>query len=107
MEETMLDWTNTELMHLTRDELCNLADRISARLPQLEPGSPDRLSALASPGQHPQGDASTGPSSVSRTHVGKPRPIPISRSVLVRRHTPCDAFLPGVREINGDRRIPG
>ena len=44
----MLDWTITELMHLTRDELCNLADRISAMLPELEPGSPDRLSALTS-----------------------------------------------------------
>ena len=44
----MLDWTITELMHLTRDELCKLADRISAMLPGLEPGSPDRLSALTS-----------------------------------------------------------
>jgi hypothetical protein len=57
--------------------------------------------------QHSQGDASTGPSSVSLTHAGKPQPIPISQSVFVRRHAPCDAFLPGVREINGDRRVPG
>jgi hypothetical protein len=48
MEETMLDWTITELMHLTRDELCSLADRIAAIRPELEFGSPERLSALTS-----------------------------------------------------------
>jgi len=44
----MLDWTVTELMHLTRDELCNLADRIAAMLPEMEAGSRKRLSALTS-----------------------------------------------------------
>jgi len=44
----MLDWTITELMHLTRDELCNLADRIVAMLPELEAGSLERSSALTS-----------------------------------------------------------
>lgn len=44
----MLDWTVTELMHLTRDELCNLAERIEAILPELEVGSLERLSALTS-----------------------------------------------------------
>lgn len=48
MGETMLGWTITELMHLTRDELCNLADRIAAILPELEAGSLERLSALTS-----------------------------------------------------------
>jgi hypothetical protein len=46
MEEAMLDWTITELMHLTRNELCDLADRIAAMLPELEAGSLRRLSAL-------------------------------------------------------------
>ena len=48
MEGTMLDWTITELMHLTRDELCNLAERIAAILPELEAGSLERLNALTS-----------------------------------------------------------
>ena len=48
MEETMLDWTITELMHLTRDELCNLADRITAMLPEFEAGPLERSSALTS-----------------------------------------------------------
>jgi hypothetical protein len=44
----MLHWTITELMHLTRDELCDLADRITAMLPDLEAGSLERLMALTS-----------------------------------------------------------
>ena len=44
----MLDLTISELMHLTRDELCDLADRIAAILPELEAGSRERLSALTS-----------------------------------------------------------
>lgn len=47
MEETML-WTIGELMHLTRDELCDLAMRIEAKLPEFEAGSIKRLSALTS-----------------------------------------------------------
>src|SRR6202035_1279333 len=34
MEETMTFWSISELMHLTRDELCNLAARISRLLPE-------------------------------------------------------------------------
>jgi hypothetical protein len=48
MEEAMLDWTITELMHLTCNELCNLADQIAAILPELEAGSLERLSVLTS-----------------------------------------------------------
>jgi hypothetical protein len=47
MEETML-WTIAELMHLTRDELCDLASRIAVTLPDLEAGSVGRSDALAS-----------------------------------------------------------
>jgi hypothetical protein len=47
MEETML-WTISELMHLTRDELCDLAARISHKLPELEAGTVARHDALAS-----------------------------------------------------------
>ncbi len=41
-------WTITELMHMTRDELCDLADRIGHALPQLEVGSITRSMALTS-----------------------------------------------------------
>jgi hypothetical protein len=47
MEETML-WTITELMHLTRDELCDLAGRIEHALSDLESGSVERLNAVTS-----------------------------------------------------------
>jgi hypothetical protein len=39
MEETMLVWTINELMHLTRNGLCDLAGRIEHVLPDLEAGS--------------------------------------------------------------------
>ncbi|RXT40264.1 hypothetical protein B5V03_28665 [Bradyrhizobium betae] len=48
MEETVPLWTVTELMHLTRDELCDLADRIVTIVPELEAGSLERLRALTS-----------------------------------------------------------
>jgi hypothetical protein len=48
MEETMLLWAITELMHLTRDELCDLAARIVLKLPELEAGTVARFNALAS-----------------------------------------------------------
>jgi hypothetical protein len=48
MEETMLLLTITELMHLTRDELCDLADRIMLTLPELDAGTLARSNALAS-----------------------------------------------------------
>ena len=47
MEETML-WTITELMHLTRDELCDLAARITLTLPEFDAGTFARSDALAS-----------------------------------------------------------
>jgi hypothetical protein len=47
MEETML-WTINELMHLTRDELCDLAARISLTLPELDDGTLARSNALTS-----------------------------------------------------------
>jgi hypothetical protein len=47
MEATML-WTITELMHLTRDELCDLASRIALTLPELDVGTFARSDALAS-----------------------------------------------------------
>ena len=46
MEETMRVLTLTELMRLTRIELCALAARISARLPAYREGSPARIAAL-------------------------------------------------------------
>jgi len=48
MEETMQLWTITELMHLTRDELCDLASRIALALPELDVGTLARTDALAS-----------------------------------------------------------
>jgi len=41
-------WTIAELMHLTRDELCDLAARISHKLPELEAGTVARFNALES-----------------------------------------------------------
>lgn len=41
-------WTINELMHLTRDELCDLAGRIEGALPSFEAGAVGRLNALAS-----------------------------------------------------------
>jgi hypothetical protein len=48
MEETMSLWTVAELMHMTRDELCDFAARISHKLPELEAGAVARTNALAS-----------------------------------------------------------
>ena len=49
MEETMkLCWTVTELMHLTRNELCNLSAYILHLLPNFESGSLERSYALIS-----------------------------------------------------------
>jgi hypothetical protein len=48
MEETMLVWTIAELMHMTRNELCDLAARISLILPELDAGTVARSNALAS-----------------------------------------------------------
>ena len=39
-------WTISELMHLTRDELCDLAARIKQSLPEVEAGTVERLNAL-------------------------------------------------------------
>jgi len=47
MEETMA-LTIAELMHLTRDELCNLAAGIEHTLPDLEAGTPERFDAVTS-----------------------------------------------------------
>ena len=41
-------WTITELMHLTRDELCDLADRITLTLSELDAGTVARSDALTS-----------------------------------------------------------
>jgi hypothetical protein len=46
MEETMLLWTVAELMYLTRNELCDLAERIEQALPDLDAGSTLRHYAL-------------------------------------------------------------
>jgi hypothetical protein len=48
MEETMPHWTITELMYLTRDELCDLAAWIMHNLPELDAGTVARFNALAS-----------------------------------------------------------
>ncbi|MHB0769833.1 hypothetical protein ACYCVF_07455 [Bradyrhizobium sp. 1.29L] len=44
----MQTWTISELMHLTRDELCDLASRIEGTLTGFEPGTLSRLNALTS-----------------------------------------------------------
>ena len=41
-------WTVAELMHMTRDELSDLAARISHKLSELEAGAVARTNALAS-----------------------------------------------------------
>jgi hypothetical protein len=48
MEETKSLWTIAELMHLTRDELCDLAARIARRLPELDARTVARSNALGS-----------------------------------------------------------
>jgi hypothetical protein len=49
MEETMLlYWTIAELMHPTRNELCDLAERIGLKLPELDAGTVARHEALTS-----------------------------------------------------------
>jgi hypothetical protein len=48
MEETMQLWTISELMHLTRDELCDLAAGIEDALVDLGVGTIGRLNALTS-----------------------------------------------------------
>jgi hypothetical protein len=47
MEDTML-LTISELMHLTRDELCNLSTTIEQSLLTLDAGTVKRLDALIS-----------------------------------------------------------
>ena len=41
-------WTISELIHMTRDELCNLAGRIEHELTDLEAGTAERLDAINS-----------------------------------------------------------
>jgi hypothetical protein len=48
MEATMLVLTINELMHLTRDELCELAAGIDRSLAEFEAGTSERFNALAS-----------------------------------------------------------
>jgi len=48
MEKTMDVWTINALMHLTRDELCNLASTIELFLPDLDAATVERLNALTS-----------------------------------------------------------
>jgi hypothetical protein len=44
----MLLWTIAELMYLTRNELCDLAEQIAFKLPELEAGTVARHDALTS-----------------------------------------------------------
>ena len=44
----MLAWTIAELMHMTRNELCDLADQIVFKLPELDAGTVMRHNALTS-----------------------------------------------------------
>jgi hypothetical protein len=46
MEETMRVLTINELLRLTRQELCDLAVRITAALPEFPEGSVERANAL-------------------------------------------------------------
>ena len=41
-------WTISELMQMTRDELCNLATTIEQSLPEFAAGTVERLDALTS-----------------------------------------------------------
>jgi hypothetical protein len=85
----MLLWTIAELMHLTRDELCDLAARIILKLPELEAGTVARSNALASLDNirrvmalrdlHPSADRRS-----------RATPLPISRQGRARHETSCD-----------------
>jgi hypothetical protein len=44
----MLYWTIAELMHMTRNELCDLAERIALKLSELDAGTVARHEALTS-----------------------------------------------------------
>ena len=44
----LLYWTIAELMHMTRNELCDLADQIALNLPELDAGTVARHEALTS-----------------------------------------------------------
>ena len=44
----MAYWSLAELLYLTRQELCALAETIEASLPEFEAGTADRLDALTS-----------------------------------------------------------
>jgi hypothetical protein len=48
MEETMRVLTINELLRLTRIELCDLVNRITAELREFPEGSPERIAALVS-----------------------------------------------------------
>jgi hypothetical protein len=48
MEEIMRVYSITELLRLTRAELCSLAARIAAELPTYREGSPQRIAAQMS-----------------------------------------------------------
>jgi hypothetical protein len=48
MEEVMIEWSLTDLMHLTGNELCALACRIANLLRDFEAGSVERHQALTS-----------------------------------------------------------
>jgi hypothetical protein len=48
MEEMMKEWSLADLMHLTRQELCELACQIGACLPEWESGSVKRHNGLVS-----------------------------------------------------------
>lgn len=49
----MLLWNLTELMHLTRQDLCALAETIEQSLPGLEPGTVDRFVSPNEPDEYP------------------------------------------------------
>jgi hypothetical protein len=82
-------WTVAELMHMTRDELCDLAARISHKLPELEADTVARTNALASLDNirrvmvlrdlHPQADRRS-----------RATPLPISRQGRARHETSYD-----------------
>ena len=44
----MLLWTIAELIHMTRNELCDLSERLAFKLPELEAGTVARHDALTS-----------------------------------------------------------
>jgi hypothetical protein len=47
-KQMLLYWTIAELMHLTRNELCDLAEQIALKLPEFEAGTVARHGALTS-----------------------------------------------------------